>query len=129
MQSDTRKDTGGEPPPVVADGGAVETLGREYAALQNRLQPLEVISRVQSGTADWTPAAELTWLAEVDPIRDRMFAIAAALSGLAAGSAHDVHTKAKVLLDLSSGDDGDVVYLLAARLCSDILAQAGDDLQ
>jgi hypothetical protein len=101
--------------------GRIQRLDREYSCLQQKLNTLEVSAKTQFNTDTWTSQAELTWLAEVDPLRDRMFAIAMELATLTVVTEQDLRTKAKVLMDFSNGETGDVVHLLATALCSDIL--------
>jgi hypothetical protein len=101
--------------------GRIQKLDREYSCLQQKLGSLESLASAQFNTDAWTSEAELLWLAEVDPIRDRMFAIAMELTSSTVISEQDLRTKAKVLLDFSNGESGDVVHLLATALCADIL--------
>jgi hypothetical protein len=101
--------------------GRIQNLDREYSCLQQKLCGLEAFASAQFNTDAWSREAELLWLTEVDPIRDRMFAIAMDLASLTVISEQDLRTKAKVLLDFSNGESGDVVHLLATALCSDIL--------
>jgi hypothetical protein len=101
--------------------GRIQRLDREYSCLQQRLNTLEASAKAQFNTDTWTSQAELSWLADVDPLRDRMFAIAMELATLTVVTEQDLRTKAKVLMDFSNGETGDVVHLLATALCSDIL--------
>jgi hypothetical protein len=101
--------------------GQIQKLDHEFSNLQQRLAHLEASASAQFKTDSWTRQAEQSWLIEVDPIRDRMFAIAMELANMTAISEQDLRTKAKVLLDFANSETGDVVHLLATALCSDIL--------
>lgn len=70
---------------------------------------------------DWQPDDEERWLAEIDPIRDRLFELASDVVQLQASTAAQFRFKAEVLLDLVHEERGDIVHTLATGLCRDIL--------
>jgi hypothetical protein len=101
----------------------MQALDQEYTQLMTAHRALEIVSDDQSDTDSWTREAELSWLAKIDPIRDRMFEIANEIADMTARSDDDLRTKARVLLDFANGETGDVVHKLATTLSADILAR------
>jgi hypothetical protein len=101
----------------------MQALDQEYTQLMTEHRALEIVSDDQSDTDSWTREAELSWLAKIDPIRDRMFEIANEIADMTARSDDDLRTKARVLLDFANGETGDVVHKLATTLSADILAR------
>jgi hypothetical protein len=112
---------------AAADSPAVESpdqklieLGREFLELEGQLARLEEAARAVP-TAEWTTARERLWLAEADPIRDRMFGIAVQMVSMPAHTRAGLRAKARVLLDTAHGDPKDLIQHLAASLSRDIL--------
>ena len=100
-------------------------LSEEFVQLQNQLAQLEEQAQVVAD-CDWTVTREQAWLAEVDPIRDRMFEIAFEVVNIPARTIAGLHVKARVLLDLVDSDRNDTTHQLAASLSRDVLELEDD---
>ena len=124
-----RNDTSVYHPDNDASGGihepgnntVMQALDQEYTLLLRQHEAFDKQSNEQPATVPWTHEAELAWLAQVNPLRDRMFEIALEIVEIPARSDQDLRTKAKVLHELANGEAGDVVHRLATALCADIL--------
>jgi hypothetical protein len=101
--------------------GVMQALDQEYTLLLRQHEAFDKQSNEQHATGPWTHDAERMWLAQVNPLRDRMFEIALEIIDIPARTDQDLRTKAKVLHELANGETGDVVHRLATALCADIL--------
>jgi hypothetical protein len=102
-----------------AKPSVMQVLDHEYTKLMRQHEAFDRQSNDVS--QPWTPEAERAWLAQVNPLRNRMFEIAMEIVDIPARSDADLRTKATILHELANGETGDVVHQLATALCADIL--------
>jgi hypothetical protein len=107
----------------LADATRVAALGAEFAAtIKQRDRVWAAQQRGATGQA-WTAEQEARVAVELDPLHDRLFAVAAALSRLPASRDSELVFKAAAIQEFCEEDSDDIVHQLASSLAADLLSR------
>jgi hypothetical protein len=100
-----------------------DSVGAEFLATLVRRDQLRAAQLQRMSGAPWTSTTEEAMAVELDPLLDRLHALANELAERPASQAADLAIKAAAIREFCEEQSDDIVHRLAGSLAADILAR------